>query len=1145
MYRNQFVKKNGNFKTIRSLNTAPARVTRVENEEEEEVKIQPCRAHGNHIGTNEIRMIDYRDVGTSKVIAIEILDKIDIQDHVGMPIDYTEGDDDVASEGFKNCLLLPIYKPTNGSIPVQPHLDELQNMFQWMINSYDLKYTDPKKARVNTNIYPIELSQTTRTVIRKNTKEASYEYDLNILPTGMYTKNKYSGETYTVGSKKYPVVWLGYFIKDGEEYTPRFLKCYLKSYTIQELFVANGTVNEQGEFTATETDQSYSININTKSDMSINKNEVTNLVDVVFSDNVSLDKYEQPLVPGYMIKITEGEAQSIDILPIKNTAVQAQSVSQLGEPATGEEIIIDLTVKSDSTEILGKEYVVEEDEKNTLKRPKLSLIYNFKEDDIDENNVLKESVSKAICKKIKLIKGVSIEGAITVYQTAPTGDENSDAEIKKATLRYLSNVTLKNCLMKDEYSEEGKIEWFWFYNTLIDSSCDNEMKYYKLYNTNNEGEQLIGEDIFVGENGDGIMDPEVGAIPNNPLMDTITFNNLDDMYSWLTVPHTIVKNPASADAKSEIYTDETTKGTHKLSIKIGNKYLKYTAAVAATSDSDRQAAKFEEVDAENNVFLIYTLQNDPDTAKPESVNFYCCYVTTDNTSDFSITKDSTTTKYNNTYYGFLASKYIETFNKYLEETQEVASYTTNEVLTVTITSFMLEDNEKNLKLRENMVTQIDELIKIAERMPECKPFKGEVYGLMNYLLTFEETRLPSYRKVNDGLYGLDCKQTSSLVLVETTKTIEGKIKYIIEAGCYEWALSTSTAVSNVHADLVEKLRENNRLFVVSDEYSTLKEFLVSEKNYYEGVNTRKVQVSVEMIDAAELEIYEPENVYQVHYATEEEGVVVGLSVNGKMTSGVDNTVEFVQFFLKEIQGDVENYLHNKISKMEIDEFAAYVRPENSVNVSVDDRDKLIEYSQMMNTIQGQRDYIQKSGRSKSMFLLKFMQNAKGTYFEILGGEKDNYLAEEKVYGYYLSKGYGAGPNGSEGGDTDGSGSGNGSTGSCRYKSSRGNKRRREGISAIPSLNKYGNRFRITRMKEFYSQEPLDWRNDNYYSNQIYTLNADNLNVMIDPEFADKERVIVTKPSSNGSSEEMLQNTQEIRSEQEMLGFYRIKCTLSK
>lgn len=353
MYRNQFVKKNGNFKTIRSLNTAPARVTRVENEEEEEVKIQPCRAHGNHIGTNEIRMIDYRDVGTSKVIAIEILDKIDIQDHVGMPIDYTEGDDDVASEGFKNCLLLPIYKPTNGSIPVQPHLDELQNMFQWMINSYDLKYTDPKKARVNTNIYPIELSQTTRTVIRKNTKEASYEYDLNILPTGMYTKNKYSGETYTVGSKKYPVVWLGYFIKDGEEYTPRFLKCYLKSYTIQELFVANGTVNEQGEFTATETDQSYSININTKSDMSINKNEVTNLVDVVFSDNVSLDKYEQPLVPGYMIKITEGEAQSIDILPIKNTAVQAQSVSQLGEPATGEEIIIDLTVKSDSTEILG------------------------------------------------------------------------------------------------------------------------------------------------------------------------------------------------------------------------------------------------------------------------------------------------------------------------------------------------------------------------------------------------------------------------------------------------------------------------------------------------------------------------------------------------------------------------------------------------------------------------------------------------------------------------------------------------------------------------------------------------------------------------------------------------------------------------
>ena len=35
-------------------------------------------------------------------------------------------------------------------------------------------------------------------------------------------------------------------------------------------------------------------------------------------------------------------------------------------------------------------------------------------------------------------------------------------------------------------------------------------------------------------------------------------------------------------------------------------------------------------------------------------------------------------------------------------------------------------------------------------------------------------------------------------------------------------------------------------------------------------------VTWEMIESAEVDIYEEENIYQVHYATEEEGVVVGL-----------------------------------------------------------------------------------------------------------------------------------------------------------------------------------------------------------------------------------------------------------------------------
>ena len=74
----------------------------------------------------------------------------------------------------------------------------------------------------------------------------------------------------------------------------------------------------------------------------------------------------------------------------------------------------------------------------------------------------------------------------------------------------------------------------------------------------------------------------------------------------------------------------------------------------------------------------------------------------------------------------------------------------------------------------------------------------------------------------------------------------------------------------------------------------------------------------------------------------------------------------------------------------------------------------------------------------------------------------------------------------------------------------------------------------TRMKEFYNQEPLDWRNDNYYCNQIYTMNADNLNVIIDSEFGDRENVIYTNPGNNN----------EKGKEQEMIGFYIIEITVT-
>ena len=73
------------------------------------------------------------------------------------------------------------------------------------------------------------------------------------------------------------------------------------------------------------------------------------------------------------------------------------------------------------------------------------------------------------------------------------------------------------------------------------------------------------------------------------------------------------------------------------------------------------------------------------------------------------------------------------------------------------------------------------------------------------------------------------------------------------------------------------------------------------------------------------------------------------------------------------------------------------------------------------------------------------------------------------------------------------------------------------------------------MPEYYYQEPLDWRNDNYFSNQIYTLNADNLNTIIDPEFADRIEVIESTENKDKDG--------KILKEQDMIGFYIINYTL--
>ena len=361
---------------------------------------------------------------------------------------------------------------------------------------------------------------------------------------------------------------------------------------------------------------------------------------------------------------------------------------------------------------------------------------------------------------------------------------------------------------------------------------------------------------------------------------------------------------------------------------------------------------------------------------------------------------------------------------------------------------------------------------------------------------------------------------------------------------YNPNISSKTGIINENGEYYPNIIGNSNR--ASERQQKWKDLDIEFEKFYNYLNQlrtmRPTKPTISMISGTTPEIYEPECVYQVHYATldEENDVVVGLSVKGESVKrGQDDSATFINLLLEKIMPDIERYLGLEVAeegkkwRATVEDFAAYVKPVDDTpeTVEVSERTKLIEYSQMLNTIQGQRDYIQKSGKSKERVLLKFMQNEKGTYFEILGKEEDNYGEKEQVYGYYISQGYGY-----EGGD--------GQIVNKPVVPPRGDRysRRTQSIQmrggehkAVPDMST--GRFRITRMKEFYSQEPLDWRNDNYYSNQIYTLNADNLNTVVEPEFASRVKVITTKPYTPTGEED----TKPAKyAEQEMIGFYGVK-----
>lgn len=148
--------------------------------------------------------------------------------------------------------------------------------------------------------------------------------------------------------------------------------------------------------------------------------------------------------------------------------------------------------------------------------------------------------------------------------------------------------------------------------------------------------------------------------------------------------------------------------------------------------------------------------------------------------------------------------------------------------------------------------------------------------------------------------------------------------------------------------------------------------------------------------------------------------------------------------------------------------------------------EIIEYSQMLSTIQEERNKIDLQ-KNQSLILM-FNQTCLGTYFEILCPKPKNSNKNTQHLGFVLecpkfeqlltSK-----------------------EKSNIIKKGNGYFRTKEtNRTYIPGQLGDENKLQVDIIPLLYNQEPTDWDNDNYYSNNIYLMNCDNVSIQMDPEY---------------------------------------------
>ena len=449
----------------------------------------------------------------------------------------------------------------------------------------------------------------------------------------------------------------------------------------------------------------------------------------------------------------------------------------------------------------------------------------------------------------------------------------------------------------------------------------------------------------------------------------------------------------------------------------------------------------------------------------------------------------------------------------------------------------LTDDENKIKKSE-MYEYICEIKRTLNAMPFNSRYLNEILGYLSKCLAFEQVRLPSIREAdNQGLESVneeyDAESNPDGWIEKYTEEFEKNgiiYKVVSDYDNYKFR------DGGKHDELINDMRSKlAQIYMFNELGETLKLDQIMNKllneytdiwmKYYKGLVVPNDQI---MSDFSDIEIYEDENIYKVFEGNSEEGTYVISQLTDGSADDEDGTElkAFIEEIMKYFKDEINEVTGTKkdIKGITIEDMVAYEDPlkettsSNATGEEIDDaltnnENNLIEYSQMLSTIQGERNKLQRQG-NKNKIILKFTQTVKGTFFEILGKEKMNSEQKSQIFGFFLSelKEY---------------------VSHAKKTVNLMDRKSRRGVKTIQAIPEEveGKRYlRITKVPEFYVGDPLDWINDNYYSNKIFLQNCDNLYVGIDPEL-DQRIAPIGTPVSAGSSE---------LKEQEMIGYYILK-----